>query len=133
VARAFLSSHLGEKLIGAGHDITFALYLEVDQIFNLACPASPINYQFDPVQTTKTSVHGSMNMLGLAKRIRAEILQASTSEVYGGPEIHPQGDPARLVASFAKAERELGWTPRQSQIDFIIETALKWRDRHPPA
>lgn len=72
------------------HDITFPLYLEVDQIYNLACPASPIHYQFDPVQTTKTSVHGAINMLGLAKRTKARILQASTSEVYGDPEIHPQ-------------------------------------------
>jgi UDP-glucuronate decarboxylase len=72
------------------HDITFPLYVEVDQIYNLACPASPVHYQFDPVQTTKTSVHGAINMLGLAKRIRARILQASTSEVYGDPEMHPQ-------------------------------------------
>ena len=72
------------------HDITFPLYVEVDQIFNLACPASPVHYQFDPVQTTKTSVHGAINMLGLAKRVRARILQASTSEVYGDPEVHPQ-------------------------------------------
>ncbi len=72
------------------HDITFPLYVEVDRIFNLACPASPIHYQFDPVQTTKTSVHGAINVLGLAKRIRARILQASTSEVYGDPEVHPQ-------------------------------------------
>jgi UDP-glucuronate decarboxylase len=72
------------------HDITFPLYVEVDQIFNLACPASPVYYQFDPVQTTKTSVHGAINMLGLAKRVKARILQASTSEVYGDPEIHPQ-------------------------------------------
>ena len=72
------------------HDITFPLYVEADQIYNMACPASPVHYQFDPVQTTKTSVHGAINMLGLAKRIRATILQASTSEVYGDPEIHPQ-------------------------------------------
>jgi UDP-glucuronate decarboxylase len=72
------------------HDITFPLYVECDRIYNLACPASPIHYQFDPVQTTKTSVHGAINMLGLAKRTRARILQASTSEVYGDPEIHPQ-------------------------------------------
>lgn len=72
------------------HDITFPLYVEVDEIYNLACPASPIHYQFDPVQTTKTSVHGAINMLGLAKRVKAKILQASTSEVYGDPEIHPQ-------------------------------------------
>jgi UDP-glucuronate decarboxylase len=72
------------------HDVTFPLYVEVDQIFNLACPASPIHYQHDPVQTTKTSVHGAINMLGLAKRVKAKILQASTSEVYGDPEVHPQ-------------------------------------------
>ncbi len=72
------------------HDVTFPLYVEVDSIYNLACPASPIHYQFDPVQTTKTSVHGAINMLGLAKRVKARILQASTSEVYGDPEVHPQ-------------------------------------------
>jgi UDP-glucuronate decarboxylase len=72
------------------HDVTFPLYVEVDEIYNLACPASPIHYQYNPVQTTKTSVHGAINMLGLAKRCRAKILQASTSEVYGDPEIHPQ-------------------------------------------
>jgi UDP-glucuronate decarboxylase len=116
----FLGSHLCEALLGSGHDVicvdnfftgsksniahlienpyfelmrhdvTFPLYVEVDQIYNLACPASPIHYQFDPVQTTKTSVHGAINMLGLAKRTKARILQASTSEVYGDPEIHPQ-------------------------------------------
>jgi UDP-glucuronate decarboxylase len=116
----FLGSHLCERLLARGdevlcvdnfftgtrdnlatllghprfevlrHDITFPLYVEVDAIFNLACPASPIHYQFDPVQTTKTSVHGAINMLGLAKRTRARILQASTSEVYGDPEEHPQ-------------------------------------------
>jgi UDP-glucuronate decarboxylase len=72
------------------HDVTFPLYVEVDQIYNLACPASPVHYQFDPVQTTKTSVHGAINMLGLAKRLKARILQASTSEVYGDPAVHPQ-------------------------------------------
>ena len=72
------------------HDVTFPLYVEVERIFNLACPASPIHYQHDPVQTTKTSVHGAINMLGLAKRVHARILQASTSEVYGDPEVHPQ-------------------------------------------
>jgi UDP-glucuronate decarboxylase len=116
----FLGSHLCDRLVDAGHDVlcvdnfytgskrnvahllqrpnfelmrhdvTFPLYVEVDRIFNLACPASPIHYQHDPVQTTKTSVHGAINMLGLAKRVRARILQASTSEVYGDPEIHPQ-------------------------------------------
>ncbi len=72
------------------HDVTFPLYVEVDEIYNLACPASPIHYQHDPVQTTKTSVHGAINMLGLAKRVRAKIFQASTSEVYGDPTVHPQ-------------------------------------------
>ena len=116
----FLGSHLCERLLNEGndvlcvdnyftgsksniahlrnhprfeamrHDITFPLYVEVDQIFNLACPASPVHYQHDPVQTTKTSVHGAINMLGLAKRLGARILQASTSEVYGDPEVHPQ-------------------------------------------
>lgn len=74
------------------HDITFPLYVEVDEIYNLACPASPIHYQFDPVQTTKTSVHGAINMLGLAKRIKAKIFQASTSEIYGDPKVHPQSE-----------------------------------------
>jgi UDP-glucuronate decarboxylase len=116
----FLGSHLCERLVAAGHDVlcvdnqytgtkhnvrhllgsdrfeflrhdvTFPLYVEVGQIYNLACPASPIHYQRDPVQTTKTNVHGAINMLGLAKRVRARILQASTSEVYGDPEVHPQ-------------------------------------------
>ena len=118
----FLGSHLCEKLVKEGnevicldnyytgsknnishlmsnenfellrHDICFPLYVEVDEIYNLACPASPIHYQYDPVQTTKTSVHGSINMLGLAKRQNAKIFQASTSEVYGDPEIHPQNE-----------------------------------------
>ena len=83
-----LLSHPHFELIR--HDVTFPLYVEVDQIYNLACPASPIHYQHDPVQTTKTSVHGAINMLGLAKRLRARVLQASTSEVYGDPSIHPQ-------------------------------------------
>ncbi len=77
------------------HDVTFPLYVEVDEIYNLACPASPIHYQFDPVQTTKTSVHGAINMLGLAKRLKAKILQASTSEVYGDPTVHPQTEDYR--------------------------------------
>ena len=72
------------------HDVTFPLYVEVDEIYNLACPASPIHYQFDPVQTTKTSVHGAINVLGLAKRVKAKVFQASTSEVYGDPTVHPQ-------------------------------------------
>jgi len=74
------------------HDVTFPLYVEIDEIYNLACPASPVHYQFDPVQTTKTSVHGAINMLGLAKRVKAKILQASTSEVYGDPQVHPQNE-----------------------------------------
>jgi UDP-glucuronate decarboxylase len=116
----FLGSHLCEKLLAGGaevlcvdnfftgdrkniehllderrfelirHDVTFPLYVEVDEIYNMACPASPVHYQYDPVQTTKTSVHGAINMLGLAKRVRAKILQASTSEVYGDPTVHPQ-------------------------------------------
>ncbi|WP_394673363.1 UDP-glucuronic acid decarboxylase family protein [Limnobacter sp.] len=116
----FLGSHLCERLLAEGnevicadnyftgskenvahllsnpyfelirHDVTFPLYIEVDQIYNLACPASPVHYQHDPVQTTKTSVHGAINMLGLAKRVKAKIFQASTSEVYGDPEVHPQ-------------------------------------------
>ena len=77
------------------HDVTFPLYVEVDEIYNLACPASPVHYQYDPVQTTKTSVHGAINMLGLAKRTRAKIFQASTSEVYGDPEVHPQPESYR--------------------------------------
>jgi len=85
---AHLLGHPGFELLR--HDITFPLYVEVDEIYNLACPASPIHYQFDPVQTTKTSVHGAINMLGLAKRVKAKILQASTSEVYGDPTQHPQ-------------------------------------------
>ena len=83
-----LLSHPHFELIR--HDVTFPLYAEIDQIYNLACPASPIHYQHDPVQTTKTSVHGAINMLGLAKRLRARVLQASTSEVYGDPSVHPQ-------------------------------------------
>ncbi|MGD9189862.1 MAG: GDP-mannose 4,6-dehydratase, partial [Desulfobacteraceae bacterium] len=85
--RKLLDHHRFEFL---RHDVTFPLYVEIDQIFNMACPASPIHYQYDPVQTVKTSVHGAINMLGLAKRVRAKILQASTSEIYGDPEIHPQ-------------------------------------------
>jgi len=90
-ARRNLESLLGHKHFELiRHDVTFPLYVEVDRIFNFACPASPIHYQFDPVQPTKTSVHGAINMLGLAKRVKARILQASTSEVYGDPEVHPQ-------------------------------------------
>jgi len=121
----FLGSHLCERLLSDGHDVicldnfftgtkeniahligdpffepmrhdvTFPLYVEVDEIYNLACPASPVHYQYDPVQTTKTSVHGAINMLGLAKRTKAKILQASTSEVYGDPEVHPQTEDYR--------------------------------------
>ncbi|MGZ5074830.1 MAG: UDP-glucuronic acid decarboxylase family protein, partial [Usitatibacter sp.] len=82
--------HANTRFELARHDVTFPFYVEVDEIYNLACPAAPIHYQFDPVQTTKTSVHGAINMLGLAKRVKAKILQASTSEVYGDPEVHPQ-------------------------------------------
>lgn len=92
-AKLNIAHHIGNpsfELIR--HDVTFPLYLEVDQIYNLACPASPIHYQYDPVQTTKTSVHGAINMLGLAKRLRAKIFQASTSEVYGDPTVHPQAE-----------------------------------------
>ena len=85
---AHLLDHPGFELMR--HDVTFPLYVEVDEIYNLACPASPIHYQFDPVQTTKTSVHGAINMLGLAKRVRAKMFQASTTEVYGDPAVHPQ-------------------------------------------
>jgi len=86
-----LTSMLGSpQLEVLRHDVTFPLFVEVEEIYNLACPASPVHYQFDPVQTTKTSVHGAINMLGLAKRVRAKILQASTSEVYGDPDVHPQ-------------------------------------------
>ena len=85
---ASLLDHPGFELMR--HDVTFPLYVETDEIYNLACPASPVHYQFDPVQTTKTSVHGAINMLGLAKRTKAKILQASTSEIYGDPEVHPQ-------------------------------------------
>ncbi|MDW6022004.1 UDP-glucuronic acid decarboxylase family protein [Mesorhizobium sp. BAC0120] len=85
---AHLLSNAGFEVIR--HDVTFPFYVEVDEIYNLACPASPIHYQYDPVQTTKTSVHGAINMLGLAKRVKAKILQASTSEVYGNPNVHPQ-------------------------------------------
>jgi len=90
-ARQNIEHLIGEKRFELiRHDVTFPIYLEVDQIYNLACPASPIHYQHDPVQTTKTSVHGAINMLGLAKRVNAKILQASTSEVYGDPTVHPQ-------------------------------------------
>src|SRR5215204_1744356 len=86
----FIGSHLCERLLGEGHDIIEPVLLEVDQIYNLACPASPVHYQYNPVKTVKTNVMGTINMLGLAKRVRARILQASTSEVYGDPLVHPQ-------------------------------------------
>ena len=89
------------------HDVTFPIYVEVDEIYNLACPASPKHYQYDPVQTTKTSVHGAINMLGLAKRTRAKILQASTSEVYGDPEVHPQPESYFDVLSNNSAPQHL--------------------------
>ena len=138
----FLGSHLCERLLADGHDVlcvdnyftgtkrnvahlmddpmfelmrhdvTFPLYVEVDRIYNLACPASPVHYQHDPVQTTKTSVHGAINMLGLAKRVGARILQASTSEVYGDPEVHPQPEgywghvnPAGIRACYDEGKR----------------------------
>ena len=82
------------------HDVTFPLYVEVDEIYNLACPASPVHYQFDPVQTTKTSVHGAINMLGLAKRIKAKIFHASTSEVYGDPKVHPQPGAMPILSAY---------------------------------
>ena len=89
--KANIAHHLGNPNFEfLRHDVTFPLFVEVDEIYNLACPASPIHYQHDPVQTTKTSVHGAINMLGLAKRLGAKILQASTSEVYGDPSVHPQ-------------------------------------------
>ena len=130
----FLGSHLCERLIARGndvlcvdnyftgrkdnishllglpqfeamrHDITFPLYAEVDEIFNLACPASPVHYQFDPVQTTKTSIVGAINMLGLAKRVKAKVFQASTSEVYGDPTVHPQTEDYRATST--------RWAPR---------------------
>ena len=86
----FIGSHLCERLVSEGHDVTAPYYAEVDEIYNLACPASPIHYQYNPIKTTKTSVMGAINMLGLAKRVKARILQASTSEVYGDPDVHPQ-------------------------------------------
>jgi UDP-glucuronate decarboxylase len=149
----FLGSHLTEKLLSTGnevlvvdnfftgskqniahllgnprlevmrHDVTFPLYVEVNQIYNLACPASPVHYQYDPVQTTKTSVHGAINMLGLAKRTRARILQASTSEVYGDPEVHPSPSPTGARSTqlvFAHATTKVSAAPKPS---FLITTA----------
>ena len=114
------------------HDVTFPLYVDVDQIYNLACPASPVHYQFDPVQTTKTSVHGAINMLGLAKRTRAKILQASTSEVYGDPEEHPQTEtywgrvnPVGIRACYDEGKRcaETLFFDYQRQHDLAIKVA----------
>jgi UDP-glucuronate decarboxylase len=143
----FLGSHLCERLLARGddvlcvdnfftgtkdnivqlldfphfevlrHDVTFPLYVEVDEIYNLACPASPIHYQFDPVQTTKTSVHGAINMLGLAKRVKAKIFQASTSEVYGDPEVHPSArttGAASTPSGCAPATTRASAAPRRS-------------------
>src|SRR5947208_2855078 len=162
----FLGSHLCERLIAQGasvicvdnyftgtthfepirHDVTFPLYLEIDQIYNLACPASPIHYQHDPVQTTKTSVHGAINMLGLAKRLRVKILQASTSEVYGDPSVHPQiedywghvnpigarsrivhrklpqDDPKQRQPDISRAQDLFDWRPRTTLKDGLQST-----------
>jgi len=148
----FIGSHLSERLLAAGaevvcadnyftgsrkniahllsnpmfeairHDVTFPLHIEVDAIFNLACPASPIHYQRDPVQTTKTSVHGAINMLGLAKRLQAPIFQASTSEVYGDPPIHPQRQP-----DLSKAKTLLNWEPKVALADGPKETIAYFR------
>ena len=158
----FLGSHLCERLLNDGHevlcldnfytgtkdnivhlvdhpffemirhDVTFPIYLEVDEIYNLACPASPIHYQFDPVQTTKTSVHGAINMLGLAKRVKAKIFQASTSEVYGDPEIHPQTEdywghvnPTGIRSCYDEGKRcaETLFFDYQRQHDLVIKVA----------
>jgi UDP-glucuronate decarboxylase len=180
----FIGSHLSERLLAAGaevvcadnyftgsrkniahllsnpmfeanrHDVTFPLYIEVDAIFNLACPASPIHYQRDPVQTTKTSVHGAINMLGLAKRLRAPIFQASTSEVYGDPLIHPQTEdywgnvnPIGIRSCYdegkrcaetlffdywrqpdlSKAKALLNWEPKVALADGLKETIAYFR------
>ena len=156
----FLGSHLCERLLADGHDVlcvdnfysgskqnvtallenpnfelirhdvTFPLYVEVDEIYNLACPASPVHYQHDPVQTTKTSVHGAINLLGLAKRVGAKILQASTSEVYGDPEVHPQTEeywgrvnPIGLRACYDEGKRCAETQPSASLI-------FRLRDRY---
>ena len=110
------------------HDVTFPLYVEVDEIYNLACPASPIHYQFDPVQTTKTSVHGAINMLGLAKRLRCRILQASTSEVYGDPAIHPQLKSIgamSIPSARAHAMTRESAVPKLSSLTIIVSTILR--------
>jgi nucleoside-diphosphate-sugar epimerase len=161
----FLGSHLCERLLAEGldvlcvdnfytgrkhnvahllreprfellrHDVTFPLYVETDEIYNLACPASPIHYQLDPVQTTKTSVHGAINMLGLAKRLKAKILQASTSEVYGDPAVHPQCEPSQIVLAplpqddpvqrrpdIGLARRVLDWAPVVRLEEGLVKT-----------
>src|SRR5664280_2690220 len=158
----FLGSHLCERLLSQGaevicidnfftgarrnieplldnkrfelirHDVTFPIYLEIDQIYNLACPASPIHYQHDPVQTTKTSVHGAINMLGLAKRVKAKIMQASTSEVYGDPKVHPQtetiGDTSiRSARAPAMMKANAAPRPCSSTIGVSTNCASRWR------
>ena len=158
----FLGSHLCEKLLAAGgdvlcvdnyftgakeniahlignpyfellrHDITFPLYVEVEQIYNLACPASPVHYQFDPVQTTKTSVHGAINMLGLAKRVKARILQASTSEVYGDPEVHPQTEDYAGRVNFIHIEPYVLADLRQGNVQHPVPAVREWRIQSEP-
>ncbi len=163
----FLGSHLCERLLAQGHDVlcvdnfftgsktnvahlignphfelmrhdvTFPLYVEVDEIYNLACPASPIHYQHDPVQTTKTSVHGAINMLGLAKRVKAKILQASTSEVYGDPKIHPQPRPTGATSTrsaSAPATTRASAAPRRCSSTTTGRTrcASRWRASSTP-
>jgi len=119
------------------HDITYPLYVEVEQIYNFACLASPIHYQYDPVQTTKTSVHGAINMLGLAKRTGAKILQASTSEVYGDPELHPQPESYRdasIRSAFAPATTRASAAPRRCSSTTTVSTAYasRWRASSTP-
>ena len=152
----FIGSHLSERLLDEGHevicvdnfftgsrrnvehlfanprfelmrhDVTFPLYVEVDEIYNLACPASPIHYQFDPVQTTKTSVIGAINMLGLAKRVKAKFLQASTSEIYGDPLVHPQRE---YVAPAAAADQDLAAAVTCSFNQQRVGTFRRCKDR----
>ena len=111
------------------HDVTFPLYVEVDQIYNLACPASPIHYQLDPVQTTKTSVHGAINMLGLAKRTKARILQSSTSEIYGDPEVHPQTEEYRghVSSTGPRSCYDEGEALRRGRCSMIITASTHWK------
>ena len=156
----FLGSHLIDRLLAAGHevlcvdnlftgtkrniehlhghprfefmrhDVTFPLFVEVDEIYNLACPASPIHYQHDPVQTTKTSVHGAINMLGLAKRLNCRILQASTSEVYGDPSVHPQTETTgatSIRSASAPATTRASAAPRRCSSTITASTS--WRSR----